>query len=828
MKTRIFTFASGLLLWLAGLAYGTDNSVFVSQSVPSPMVPGQVYAVSVTMQNTGTTTWSAANLFRLGSSNALDNTLWGMNRVMMPAADSVAPGATYTFNFNVTAPTTAGIYNFQWRTVHDGVAYFGATTPNMAVAAGQVNHSAFVSQTTVPTSMVANQIYPVSITLQNIGGTTWVPGTYSLQAQDTAWSPSRVELAGPVAPGESATFAINVKPLVTGVRSFLWRMAQGTTVFGATNTSVSVSVSGTDNSVFVSQSVPSPMVPGQVYAVSVTMQNTGTTTWSEANLFRLGYALTGQNWGIASARVLIPAADSVAPGATYTFNFNVTAPTTAGIYNFQWRTVHDGVVWFGPLTPNVAVAVNGVNDAQLVSQFVPATMVPGLGYTALVTLKNTGNTTWSPGAYYLGSMNAQDNTTWGLNRAELVLPVAVGESVILDFHVTAPTSAGTYNFQWQMTQRGTRFGPLTTNVPVSVSSAGNAAYVSQSVPSSMVPGQTYAVSVTMQNTGGSTWSPGTYYLGSMNAQDNTTWGLSRVDLASPVAAGASVALNFNVTAPTTAGSYNFQWQMTQGGARFGALTANVPVNVTTETTAAQLYFIHVDHLNTPRMIADSTGTTVWRWDQGEPFGNDVPNNNPSGAGAFDFPLRFPGQYFDRETNLAYNYFRDYDPATGRYVQSDPIGLMGGVNTYTYVRAHTLWAVDVYGLAEICRRITEQEWKAIGRGWKIVDWKCEGPCNPISDAIFTAVSMLLPAWYIPTKIPVVRDLQLEQAYNVDYKICYDECTKKQTSKTKLGEEPLKEYRENWFNPTTEHDGEPTWVQPGQENPSMQTRWGAQYR
>ncbi len=44
---------------------------------------------------------------------------------------------------------------------------------------------------------------------------------------------------------------------------------------------------------------------------------------------------------------------------------------------------------------------------------------------------------------------------------------------------------------------------------------------------------------------------------------------------------------------------------------------------------------------------------MWRWDQGEPFGNDVPNNNPSGAGAFEFPLRFPGQYFDRETNLKY-------------------------------------------------------------------------------------------------------------------------------------------------------------------------------
>src|SRR5881409_1349303 len=101
--------------------------------------------------------------------------------------------------------------------------------------------------------------------------------------------------------------------------------------------------------------------------------------------------------------------------------------------------------------------------------------------------------------------------------------------------------------------------------------------------------------------------------------------------------------------------------------------------------APQIKTRHPDHLNTPRLIANSTGTTVWRWDHGEPFGNDVPNDNPSGAGAFDFPLRFPGQYFDRETNLAYNYFRDYDPAIGRYAQSDPIGLRGGANTYANPR-----------------------------------------------------------------------------------------------------------------------------------------------
>jgi RHS repeat-associated protein len=121
-------------------------------------------------------------------------------------------------------------------------------------------------------------------------------------------------------------------------------------------------------------------------------------------------------------------------------------------------------------------------------------------------------------------------------------------------------------------------------------------------------------------------------------------------------------------------------------------------SATTPSAQAQMYFIEPDHLNTPRMIATSTGTTVWKWDQTEPFGDSLPSTDPDGDGiAFDFPLRFPGQYADKETGTFYNVARDYWPNGGRYIQSDPIGLAGGINTYRYVSGNPLVYMDAFGL-----------------------------------------------------------------------------------------------------------------------------------
>ena len=75
---------------------------------------------------------------------------------------------------------------------------------------------------------------------------------------------------------------------------------------------------------------------------------------------------------------------------------------------------------------------------------------------------------------------------------------------------------------------------------------------------------------------------------------------------------------------------------------------------------------------------------------------NVPDENPSGLGAFEFSLRFPGQYFDKETNVRYNFYRDYDPVAGRYIQSDLVGIHAGLNTYLYVHGTPLLFSDFFG------------------------------------------------------------------------------------------------------------------------------------
>nr|WP_316640722.1 RHS repeat-associated core domain-containing protein [uncultured Roseateles sp.] len=135
---------------------------------------------------------------------------------------------------------------------------------------------------------------------------------------------------------------------------------------------------------------------------------------------------------------------------------------------------------------------------------------------------------------------------------------------------------------------------------------------------------------------------------------------------------------------------------------FGDIPVAVLIpNAGSSTQPPTQFYIHGDHLDAPRVAVDVQGRMRWRW-MSEPFGTAPPENAPTpGLEALDVLLRLPGQQFERVFGLHYNYFRDYDPTTGRYVQSDPIGLDGGLNTYAYVEGNPLSYIDPTGACPWC-------------------------------------------------------------------------------------------------------------------------------
>jgi RHS repeat-associated protein len=148
---------------------------------------------------------------------------------------------------------------------------------------------------------------------------------------------------------------------------------------------------------------------------------------------------------------------------------------------------------------------------------------------------------------------------------------------------------------------------------------------------------------------------------------------------------------------------------------------NVGNNTSTNPVNVELYYLHPDHLGTPRVATRSAavnGATsgpnainkaVWRWDSdpfGTSLGNSTPNENPQNvtgtasqitAASFRVNNRFPGQLADAESGKYYNYFRDYDPSIGRYTRSDPLGLLGGMNLWLYGNASPIKFTDPFGL-----------------------------------------------------------------------------------------------------------------------------------
>jgi hypothetical protein len=143
-----------------------------------------------------------------------------------------------------------------------------------------------------------------------------------------------------------------------------WRMVREYVAWFGQTLTVTVTVNGApqlvNDAAITGNDIPTTMVAGQSYTVHVTVQNTGTTTWTASSSYKLGGVDNSDPFvaGDPYPRGLLDAGDSIAPGQSKTFTFTMSAPSKAGTYVTDWRMVREYVAWFGQ-TLTVTVTVNG-------------------------------------------------------------------------------------------------------------------------------------------------------------------------------------------------------------------------------------------------------------------------------------------------------------------------------------------------------------------------------------------------------------------------------------------------------------------------------------
>ena len=339
---------------------------------------------------------------------------------------------------------------------------------------------------------------------------------------------------------------------------------------------------------------------------------------------------------------------------------------TAAPYTFAWTSVPAGNYSLTAVATNdgggtttsapVAIKVDAAPSVTLDSPGNAAVFAQGVAVSLSATPSDTvgaiAKVDFYEGANLVGTANASPYTaSWTPAAAGAYSLTAVATN---DAGMTATSSA----------------------VSIAVDAAPSVSISSPADGSSFTAPATVNLAVTTADTTG-TVTQIDYYQGGVLIGSSTTapFGLAWTN----VAAGT-----YSLTAIATNDS--------------GETTTSAAINITVKSGVAQVYYIETDHLNTPRLIQDQNGNAVWRNDNTEPFGDSVPNGDPNNTGtAFDFPLRFPGQYFDKETGISQNWFRYYASDLGRYIQSDPIGLGGGINVYFYAIGNPLSYADPEGL-----------------------------------------------------------------------------------------------------------------------------------
>jgi len=513
---------------------------------------------------------------------------------------------------------------------------------------------------------------------------SWSPGagSYSVTARATD-NDGATTTSGPV------TLRVNAPPTVS-----ISSPAAGAVLTGGANITVTANAADSDGTIakvefysgatLIGTATSAPYTvtwpnpgPGSYSLTARATDNDGAMTVSSSVALRVNAPPT--------VSITAPAAGTVVSAGA---NVTVTATaadsdgTIAKVELYSGSTLVGtatsapySVTWASPGSGSYSLTARATDNDGAVTTSSPVTLRVNAAPTVSIINPSAG-----------AVLNAAPNVTVAANATD-----GDGTVTLVDFYQLATligTATGApYSITWA--------SPAPGNYSLRAAATDNNGATTISTPVSVRVNAPPTVSISAPGTGASYNAPASIALLASAADSDGT--IARVEFwqgATLLAALTSSPYTYTWS-NVPAGSYSLTVKATDND---GGITTSATVTVTVKSATAQIYFIHVDHLNTPRLIADATQKTVWRWDQAEPFGNDSPNEDADGDGiAFDFPLRFPGQYVDRETGLAYNYFRDYDSGTGRYIQSDPIGLAGGLNTYLYAEGNPLNITDLFGL-----------------------------------------------------------------------------------------------------------------------------------
>lgn len=500
--------------------------------------------LAITAQNIGSVSWTEEIMTRMAF--GLDT---ADQRAYIPSGIEVPSGQSYTFEVSLKIPDTQP-HRIVTRMVQDGVTWLGTeVSQEVALRAAQIE------SIKAPAAILSGDNANVEVVVENTGLVPWTAkDMYRLatQCQDLPGNRSYLDSKALIKPGDTYTFtfATNTKNDGPAITIDLQMVQDGVTFFGQKQTLV-IPVKSNEKAEISSVVLPDTIKSGETFTAEITVKNTDAVSWSEKDKIRLGVLgnMIGKN------RVRIPAGEVIDPGESYTFTYTATAPQSGDLI-FITQMVREGVNWFG----DKKTTLRAYDDAAVTSVEAPESMPAGAPYSFMVTIKNTGLSTWTTSTLYRLSANNSDTTASRFYMAPKTT-VAPGESYTFTVTAKAMLYPSSANLKLQMVREGVKFFGEVKNVSIPTSPEHDALIESIEFVTPTKAGESFTASIRVQNKGSSTWTSATKFR--LGVMGNMT-GPARANLPSGVTVkpGESFDFLYTAKAPST-GDLSLKVQMLQ-------------------------------------------------------------------------------------------------------------------------------------------------------------------------------------------------------------------------------------------------------------------------